>query len=148
MNTLRVCIDVLLSRLNLKRGRARRSHEAARSAAGLALLVTLAVSGCRRSDGAPKVGPAPAVPVQTAVAQQLDVPRVIESVGSIQAVRTVAVKSQVDGMIAEIHFKEGDEVKAGDLLVSLDRRPFENSLRITRADLANVRAESAKATGD
>jgi multidrug efflux system membrane fusion protein len=51
-------------------------------------------------------------------------------------------------MIAQIHFKEGDEVKAGDLLVSLDRRPFENSLRIVRADLANVRAEAAKATAD
>jgi multidrug efflux system membrane fusion protein len=60
----------------------------------------------------------------------------------------VAVKSQVDGMIAEIHFKEGDEVKAGDLLVTLDRRPFENSLRIARADLVNARAEAAKAAND
>jgi multidrug efflux system membrane fusion protein len=66
----------------------------------------------------------------------------------VQALRTVAVKSQVDGMIAEIHFKEGDEVKAGALLVTLDRRPFENSLRIARADLANARAESTKAAAD
>jgi multidrug efflux system membrane fusion protein len=88
------------------------------------------------------------VPVQVATAQQRDVPRSIVSVGTIQALRTVAVKSQVDGMIAQIHFKEGDEVKAGDLLVTLDRRPFENSLRIVRADLANARAEAAKATAD
>jgi multidrug efflux system membrane fusion protein len=88
------------------------------------------------------------VPVQTAVAQQLDVPRLIEAVGTVQALRTVAVKSQVDGMMAEIHFEEGGEVKAGDLLVTLDRRPFENSLRIARADLANARAESAKAATD
>jgi multidrug efflux system membrane fusion protein len=101
------------------------------------------------STGAPKAGAAaPPVPVQVAVARQKDVPRIIEAVGAIQALRSVAVKSQVDGMIAQIHFKEGDEVKAGDLLVSLDRRPFENSLRIVRADLANVRAEAAKATAD
>ncbi len=88
------------------------------------------------------------MPVQTAVARQRDVPRVIESVGAVQALRTVAVKSQVDGMIAQIHFKEGDEVKSGAPLVSLDRRPFENSLRIARADLANAHAESAKAVND
>jgi membrane fusion protein, multidrug efflux system len=114
--------------------------------AGSALLL---LAACKPTEGAPKAtsGPPP-VPVQTAVAQQLDVPRLIESVGAIQALRSVAVKSQVDGMIAKIHFKEGDEVKAGDLLVTLDRRPFENSLRIARADLANARAEASKATAD
>src|SRR5688500_4732670 len=110
---------------------------------------TLLLAGCKPSSATPKAaGGPPPVPVQTAVAQQLDVPRVIQSVGVVQALRTVAVKSQVDGMIAEIHFREGDEVKAGALLVTLDRRPFENSLRIARADLANVRAESAKAAAD
>jgi len=107
------------------------------------------LTGCKPAGKAAAVPAAPpAVPVQTAVAQQQDVPRVITSVGVIQALRTVAVKSQVDGMIAEIHFREGDEVKAGDLLVTLDRRPFENSLRITRADLANARAEAGKAEAD
>jgi membrane fusion protein, multidrug efflux system len=107
------------------------------------------LGGCKPSNPAPKGTAAPpAVPVQIAVAQQLDVPRIIESVGAVQALRSVSVKSQVDGMIAKVHFKEGDEVKAGDLLVTLDRRPFENSLRIARADLANARAESAKATND
>lgn len=75
-------------------------------------------------------------------------PRTIESVGAVQALRAVAVKSQVDGMIAQIHFKEGDEVKAGAPLVSLDRRPFENTLRIARADLANARAEALQAIAD
>ncbi len=106
-------------------------------------------TGCKPSAATAKAGAAlPPVPVQVAIAQQADVPRTVEAVGAIQALRTVAVKSQVDGMIAEIHFKEGDEVKAGDLLVALDRRPFENSLRIARADLANARAEAAKAATD
>lgn len=115
----------------------------------LACALLSALAGCKPSGDPPKAAAAPPpVPVQTAVAQQLDVPRLIESVGAIQALRSVAVKSQVDGMIARIHFREGDEVKAGDLLVSLDRRPFENLLRIVRADLVNARAEAAKAAAD
>jgi multidrug efflux system membrane fusion protein len=117
--------------------------------AALLVAAALIFTGCKPSGAAPNaVAAQPAVPVQIAVVQQLDVPRLIESVGTVQALRTVAVKSQVDGMIARIHFAEGDEVNAGDLLITLDRRPFENSLRIARADLANAKAESTKAMSD
>jgi multidrug efflux system membrane fusion protein len=106
-----------------------------------------ALAGCQRGADA-KTAAMPPVPVQVAVALQQDMPRAIESIGNVQSQRTVAIKSQVDGIIAEIHFREGDDVKAGDLLVTLDRRPFENSLRIARADLANARAESTQAAAD
>ena len=106
----------------------------------LALLAAL-LAGCRRSGGEAKAVAVTVVPVQTAVAQRQDMPRLVESVGAVQALRTVAVKSQVDGMIAQIHFREGDEVKAGDPLVSLDRRPFENSLRIARAEEAKAQSD-------
>lgn len=113
------------------------------------LPAALLLNGCKPSpDARGAAAPPPPVPVQVAVAEARDVPRVIQAVGIVQALRTVAVKSQVDGMIGHIHFREGDEVKSGDLLVTLDRRPFENSLRIVRADLANVRAESVKAAAD
>lgn len=107
-------------------------------------------AACKPAGNAPASAPAamPPIPVQVAVAEQRDVPRLIEAVGAVQALRGVAVKSQVDGVIARIHFNEGDDVKAGDLLVSLDRRPFENSLRITRAELANARAEATRAEAD
>ena len=108
----------------------------------------LALAGCSRGGGGATAVGVPTIPVQTAQVQTADVPRIVESVGSVQSLRTVAVKSQVDGMIAEIHFREGDEVKAGAPLVSLDRRPFENSVRIARADLANARAEESKAKAD
>ena len=107
----------------------------------------LLAAGCSRASVA-KSGAAPAVPVQTAVAVLQDVPRRIESIGTVQALRTVAIKSQVDGIIAEVRFREGDNVQAGDLLVQLDRRPFENSLRSARADLANARAMAAQAQAD
>jgi multidrug efflux system membrane fusion protein len=114
--------------------------------AGAALALLLA--GCARSTGdAPAAAPPP-VPVQLAVARQMDMPRLIDSIGNVQSLRTVAIKSQVDGIIAEIHFREGDEVKAGDILISLDRRPFENGLNIARADLANARAEADQAAKD
>lgn len=115
----------------------------------LLALPFLLLPACKPGGANPAAAGAPApVPVQTAVVEQRDVPRIVESVGVIQALRTVAVKSQVDGMIAKIHFREGDEVKAGDLMITLDRRPFENSLRIARADLANARAEAVRAAAD
>jgi multidrug efflux system membrane fusion protein len=112
--------------------------------------ISLATAGCEKGAAASPAAAtsAPAIPVQVAVAQQQDVPRRIESIGVVQSQRTVAVKSQVDGVIAKIHFREGDDVKAGDLLVTLDKRPLENSLRIARADLANARAEADKAVAD
>ena len=112
----------------------------------VAALLVLA-AGCSRT-AAPKAGGAPAVPVQVAVAVQQDVPRRIESIGTVQALRSVAIKSQVDGIIAAVRFREGDTVQAGDVLVVLDRRPLENSLRSARADLANARATAAQAQAD
>lgn len=119
------------------------------AATGLALGLALgATAGCgRAADGRETAAP-PAVPVQTAVAQLQDVPRRIEAIGTVQALRTVAVKSQVDGIIAQINFQEGQDVQAGDLLVSLDRRPFENSLRSARADLTMARAQAEQAQAD
>jgi len=115
----------------------------------LSAATLLALSaGCGRSGSALAAGAVPVVPVQVAVASQQDVPRRIDSIGNVQSLRSVAIKSQVDGIISLVHFREGDEVNAGDLLVTLDRRPFENSLRIARADLINAQAEATRAQAD
>lgn len=116
-------------------------------AAPLALVLTT-FTGCNRDTQTKAAAAPPPVPVQVAVALKQDVPRVVESIGNVQSLRTVAIKSQVDGIIAEIHFREGDDVKAGDKLVTLDRRPLENTLRIARADLANAKAEASRAAAD
>jgi multidrug efflux system membrane fusion protein len=107
----------------------------------------LLAAGCSRS-AAPAAAGAPAVPVQVAAAVQQDMPRRLESIGNVQSLRSVAIKSQVDGIIAQVHIREGEEVKVGDLLFTLDRRPFENSLRIARADLLNAQAEAGRAKAD
>jgi len=116
-----------------------------RRAAGAVLLAAaLLAAGCGRSRVA-GADARPVVPVQVARAVRRTLPLRQFAIGSVQARRSVGVKSQVDGVIQEIHFREGDDVKAGDLLVTLDRRPFENALRIARADLANARAQAEHA---
>ncbi len=109
-------------------------------------LGALLLTGC--SGKAARQAKAAPLPVQVAVAEIRTVPRTLELIGSVQPLRTVAVKSQVDGVVAAVHFREGDEVRPGDLLVTLDRRPFENALAIARADLANAQAEAARAAAD
>jgi multidrug efflux system membrane fusion protein len=114
-----------------------------------ALLAALALAtGCNKGSPAGRAGGGGAVPVQVAVALQQDVPRRVESIGTVQAQRSVSVKSQVDGIIAQLHFQEGQEVKAGDALVTLDRRPFENALLQARAALATAKAQAAQAKAD
>ena len=114
----------------------------------LGALLALA-AGCSRAATAALIGgAAPVVPVQVAVALQQDVPRRVESIGTVQAVRNVSVKSQVDGVIAAVNFQEGQDVKVGDLLITLDRRPFENALLQARAALATAKAMAVQATVD
>ncbi len=118
------------------------------AARAASLLVLLTLAGCNPGSTTARGGGAPAVPVQVAVALQQDVPRRVESIGSVQALRSVSVKSQVDGIIAQVHFQEGQEVKAGDLLVTLDRRPLENALLQSRAALATAQAQAMQAMAD
>jgi multidrug efflux system membrane fusion protein len=95
----------------------------------------------RGAGGAP-------VPVQVAKAERRTLPLNYSSIGTVVAQRSVAVKSQVDGVIQLVHFREGDSVKKGERLLSLDKRPFQNALQIARADLINARAEATKAASD
>ncbi len=122
---------------------ARRTLFPALTALGLCALPFAGCSDKQSARSAP-----PPLPVQVAVAEVRTLPRTLELIGTVQPLRTVAVKSQVDGIIATVHFREGDEVKPRDLLVTLDRRPFENALRIARAELANAQAEAARAATD
>ncbi|MFA5057227.1 MAG: efflux RND transporter periplasmic adaptor subunit [Opitutaceae bacterium] len=112
-------------------------------AIGLAALAGALLAGCGRAKTAGRG--TPAVPVQIGRAVRQTLPITQAAIGTVQTLRTVTVKSQVDGVIAQIQFREGQEVQAGDLLVSLDRRPFENNLRSARADLATARAQAAHA---
>ncbi|HEX8793228.1 MAG TPA: efflux RND transporter periplasmic adaptor subunit [Polyangiaceae bacterium] len=80
------------------------------------------------------------IPVTTADVVQRDVPVWLEGLGNVAAFYTVTVKTQVDGRIDRVLFKEGQRVKKGDVLVQIDPRPFAIQLESAQAALARDQA--------
>jgi multidrug efflux system membrane fusion protein len=74
--------------------------------------------------------------VTVAPVQQRDVPFEISAPGSVEPLRAVAVTAQVSGVVTSVQFREGDEVRQGDVLVQLDPRPYRNALQQAEAALA------------
>ncbi len=105
---------------------------------GIAVLVVAALAvGFRASRKKPQQSferPPAAVTVAAAVAQ--DVPVYLDEVGKCVAREVVSVMPQISGRITEIHFKDGADVKKGDLLFTIDPRPYEAQLHAAQADLA------------
>lgn len=101
---------------------------------GLALF---AISACG-GDAKP---PAPKPPVVTvATATGRDVPIYLDSIGFATAFEAVEIMSQVDGQLLKIHFKQGSTVKKGDLLFTIDPRPYQAVLERARGDLETALA--------
>lgn len=88
------------------------------------------------------------VPVTVAVAEQNDIPIQIRTIGNVEAYSTVLVKTRVEGELSRVYFKEGQEVKKGDLLFMIDSRPFKALLRQFEANLARDTAQMKKAEAD
>ena len=120
--------------------------KAARLAALLsAALLPIALAGCGR--GQQQAAQAlPAVTVASPV--QRTVVDYDEYVGRFVAVDSVEIRSRLSGYLSEIHFQDGQLVKQGDLLFTIDRRPFEIVLEQMRANLAQARANLSFAQGD
>src|SRR5258708_1164742 len=68
------------------------------------------------------------VPVVVEEVRRQDMSIYLDGLGKVQALNTVTVRSQVDGKIMQIEFREGQDVKAGDLLVQIDPRPYQAAL--------------------
>jgi membrane fusion protein, multidrug efflux system len=75
-----------------------------------------------------RVAAVPVIPVSAGVVGQQDMPVYVHGIGTVQAFKTVTVKSRVDGQIMKVAFEEGQEVKAGDPLFQIDPRPFQAAL--------------------
>ncbi|NDJ57143.1 MdtA/MuxA family multidrug efflux RND transporter periplasmic adaptor subunit [Enterobacteriaceae bacterium 4M9] len=91
-------------------------------------------------------GPAP--PVQAASATSESVPRYLTGLGTITAANTVTVRSRVDGQLIALHFQEGQQVKAGDLLAEIDPSQFKVALAQAQGQLAKDKATLANAQRD
>ena len=82
-----------------------------------------------------------AVPVMVATAVQKAVPLQIRAVGNVEPYATVSIKSQVTGVLQKAHFKEGQDVKIGQLLFTIDPRPLQAALKQAEAALARDSAQ-------
>jgi multidrug efflux system membrane fusion protein len=90
----------------------------------------------------------PAVPVTVGVAAQKAVPLQVSVIGNVEASSIVAVKAQVGGTLTKVHFTEGQDVKKGDLLFTIDPRPYEAALKQADAILARDRAQYENARAE
>jgi multidrug efflux system membrane fusion protein len=109
--------------------------------AAVLLLILAGCSGNDRQAGTPARPDKPAVPVTVALAQRQTVPVELAAIGNVEPYSTVAIKSQITGEVQTVHFQEGQEVKQGDLLFTIDPRPYEAKLAEAEANLARGLAE-------
>jgi membrane fusion protein, multidrug efflux system len=91
----------------------------------------------RGRDPAPASAPPQPVPVIATTVQEHDVPIVLTGLGTVTALNTAAVRSQITGLLVSVDFKEGQLVKKGDLLAQIDPRTYQAQLDESEATLAH-----------
>jgi multidrug efflux system membrane fusion protein len=127
---------------------------------GLTSILALALCGCSNSGATAAKSDAPGgggggkgggrrgggdVPVTVANATHRDVPMEIQVIGNIEAYSTITVKAQVGGLLTDVFFKEGDFVKKGEKLFTIDTRPLEAAYNQAVANIARDRASFLQA---
>lgn len=119
-----------------------------------AVLAVVAIGGVwtdlvgARTTSASGTKAPPPIPVTVDAARSGDMPVYLPGLGTVQAFNTVTIKAQVDGQLQQIAFREGQEVKAGDLLAQIDPRPFQAQLDQATAKKAQDEALLANAKQD
>ena len=116
---------------------------ALRAAAAL-IAVAAALAGCTTNGGkqAQAAGAAPSVPVRVARVERKTVPLEVRTIGNVEAYSTVSLKSRVSAVVESVNFREGQDVRKGELLFTLDKRPFEADLHQAEASLERDVARS------
>lgn len=121
------------------------AHPLAAPATRLGVLLAAALLA---SCGGARLGQAPPAPVTAVDAVVKDVPSVVTAIGTVEAYNTVSVKALVPGQLTGVHFKEGQDVRKGDLLFTIDPRPYQVALEQAKArlarDLAQLQSASAQ----
>ncbi len=116
---------------------------------GVTLLALSGLSACAASD-AQSVPPqgARATPVVSTQAIRKTVPLLVQTTGTVQAYSTVALKSQIDGQLMGVYFREGQSVQKGDLLFRIDPRPLQSALAQAIANQAKAVAQVSQARAE
>jgi membrane fusion protein, multidrug efflux system len=108
----------------------------------IGLLAVLAITiGVQHLSGRTKPAngaePSPSVPVTAAVATHQDVPEIVDAIGTVQSIDSVAIQPRVTGAIQEIGFTPGQDVREGQELFLIDPRPYQAALDQAKAQLAH-----------
>ena len=119
----------------------------------VALAASLATVACSGGEGVQATVPSgrggggqnAQVPVTVAKAVQKSMPITIQGIGTVIAASTVSVRAQITGEMMSVNFREGEDVEKGQVLVTLDKRPFEAVLHQAQATLEKDMAQAANA---
>jgi membrane fusion protein, multidrug efflux system len=110
------------------------------------LLLAFALGACSGGNAESKQPPRrPPVPVAVAPVERKTVALLVQAIGTVEAYQVVQVRAQVGGELMRVHIKEGQDVKQGDLLFTIDPRTYEATLAQTRATLAKDQGQVAQA---
>src|SRR3954462_5360474 len=119
-----------------------------------AAAVVVSAAGCKPGGGGGHAATQPSAPqmppasVTVSAAKAQDVPLYIDEIGTTAAREYVAIQSQVAGQVQEIHFTDGQEIKKGDRLFTIDPRPFQAAVAQAEANVGQRRAEQELAKQD
>lgn len=111
----------------------------------LLVLALMILASCAQKEQKPREEK---VPVTVAVAQQSDVPVEIRTIGSVQPMATVAVRALVGGQLTRVWFREGEDVRRGQTLFTIDPRPYQAALAQAKANLARDEAQLRNAEAE
>ncbi len=123
-----------------------RTMQSRRAAAMVGVSMCVAVLSSCQSDKGPKS--VPKVPVLVATASVGTVPITIPANGIVEPIESVALQARVAGPVVAVHFSEGDEVRAGQILFQIDSDRYQSAVSQARAVLARDRASAAAAKSD
>jgi multidrug efflux system membrane fusion protein len=110
----------------------------------VSIAITVFLFACSKKSGPPPR--MEEVTVTAATVIQKAVPVQLRAIGNVEAYSTISVKSQIEGVLIRVHFKEGQNVNKGDILFTIDPRPYEAALKQAEANLAkdNAQLENAQ----
>lgn len=107
----------------------------------LAVVAMAVVAWVATRPAKTKLSASSAIPVRVVSVAQQDIPRFVSGIGSVLSLHSVVIRPQVDGILTQLMVKEGQRVKAGDLLASIDDRAIRASLDQAKAQLGESQAQ-------
>jgi multidrug efflux system membrane fusion protein len=114
----------------------------------LAATIGTLLAGCSKAPAGPVKKAPPKIPVTVGDVVRRDAPDVLTAIGNVETYSTVSLKAQVAGFVQTAHFTEGQEVRKGQLLFSIDPAPFETTLHKAEANLLRDQALARNAEAD